>query len=284
MLPIVSANLLVLLAGQSFDIAAIVAVVVLFTALWFAWLVPALWRSDRFGLAVCGLLLFAFGLFLLSLLASNWLNSPPVASAVEAASAGVQALLAVGLLAFTGYSVVLSRRTFDAYRRERLDSTLPVLLIQVDSHKIDISKAQVVLKVHNGGVGPALQIATTWAATSEFTMTRPSVNALAPGSGFLLESSGRGFAMYFHEFPGWQSPPQTYDSTSDETTVHLGKLTVSYRDLHDRELQSRVELAFVFTSLQPQERDEEGVTISRSFERARVDLVNAEVKLPLDQF
>ncbi|MFT4038136.1 MAG: hypothetical protein QM692_08165 [Thermomicrobiales bacterium] len=265
------------------DATAIVVIGGLVAFAWLLWLVPHLWRTDRLALAICLLLLTPVGAFVLAIYSADWLASPTVSEAISAASAGVQALLAVGVLAFTAYSVQLSRHTFRTYRQERLDSTMPVLLFQlVDLNEdVDEGRTEVSIRVLNGGTGPALNLRSTWKTTSDYQMAPASPLSLAVGESVTLLVTGDIFTGMLHSLPGSTPPPEWDDPGAKATFLQLGTLSAECIDLHARRIATTGRLVITYTNLERPVREADGsIRTSRQAEHSAFELNSVEISLP----
>lgn len=194
----------------------------------------------------------------------------------------VQAVLAIGLLAFTAYSVWLSRKTFSAYRKELLDATLPVLVFQVwpiPGEGEDEMTETTGLRVLNAGRGVALDIVCKWepATSVKLDPTSPP-KALAVSESFMLTFQWNVFLGMLHNFPGTVTDRKDAEGDS---FMRLGTIRASYRDVHWREVQSTAHIEFLYIGLKEPERDAEGwIRVSREAEYAAISLTEMRVVLP----
>jgi len=127
----------------------------------------------------------------------GWSRDPANAASVQALTAIAQVLLGLGLPAFTWVSYRLSTRTAKTMERDRLDASLPVILLKPGQFRLvgQVYESDVVLL--NGGEGAALSLTCLWVPAStelgdvdvELT-TFPQPTALEPAAALQLTMRG----------------------------------------------------------------------------------------------
>jgi hypothetical protein len=215
----------------------------------------------------------------------EWLLDPKNAGVIEAMAAIAQAVLAIGIVIATAFSVRLSRQTLNAYRKELLDASLPALIFQLwpsPSENEDEMTSTTDLRVLNAGRGVALNIACKWepASSVELVHSTPPI-ALNVGESFLLTYRWNVFLGMSHDFPGTSVDRKDAEG---RTLMRLGTIRARYRDIHFREVTSSVNLEFLYIGLKEPERDAEGwIRVSRESEYASVSLTDLEFVPPAER-
>ena len=169
----------------------------------------------------------------------QWLNEN--AAATQAASAVLQLLAALALIAVTARYVILTgmiaretqtmahatRAAVEQAQAQHRDSTLPVLLFELCGHGGDAALHTFAVNVKNGGCGPALDVQISVVAALDGLEYRQ--HSTPPFQPFGLPAGDNQEIGFYHPRQGGDWPA---------SGAAVGTLRATYRDIHSRQFVS----------------------------------------------